>query len=75
MALTCNIGARGKALRFRIGIGLSVLAVPALGWALIHGGGLAWAAAALLLASSGFTLFEARAGWCALRALGVKTPL
>lgn len=76
MALVCNIDARGKAVRLRIGIvlgcvGLGALALcffarpPTWGWSL----------AALCIAAAAFTLFEARAGWCAVRALGLKTPL
>lgn len=29
----------------------------------------------LMLAGGAFQIFEARAGWCALRAMGFKTPL
>jgi hypothetical protein len=75
MALACNIDARGKAVRLRIGLVLLVLGFAALGWALRSGGSPQWMAAVVLLSAGGFTLFEARAGWCALRAMGVKTPL
>ncbi len=75
MALACNIDARGKAVRLRIALVLLVLGLGALPWALASGGSPQWTAAVVLLTSGGFTLFEARAGWCALRAVGVKTPL
>jgi hypothetical protein len=75
MALACNIDARGKAVRLRIALVLLVLGLAALGWALGSGGSPQWTAAVVLLTAGGFTLFEARAGWCALRAMGVKTPL
>jgi len=76
MALTCNIGAAGKAARLKIGIvgvagglGLAVLTgiglLPALGW---------WAVAASI-AGGAFTIWEARAGWCVVRAMGFKTPV
>ncbi len=75
MALACNIDARGKAVRLRIALVLLALGVAALVWALGSGGSAQWTAAVVLLTAGGFTLFEARAGWCALRAVGVKTPL
>ncbi len=35
-----------------------------------------WVALSVLLALGGvFALFEARRGWCAVRALGIKTPM
>jgi hypothetical protein len=74
MALACNIDSRGKAMRLRMGIVLaSVGAVAALAWAIPFGGSAPWAASGLLLAAGAFSIFEARAGWCAARALGFKT--
>ncbi len=76
MALTCNIDARGKAVRLVSGIALLVGgSVTTLSWALPAGGALSWAVSLGLLASGAFGIFEARNGWCALRALGVRTPL
>ena len=75
MALACNIDARGKAVRLRVAVVLLVAGLAALAWALMSGGSRQWTAAVALLIAGGFTLFEARAGWCALRAMGVKTPL
>ena len=76
MAMTCNIDARGKAVRLRIGI-ISVLAglVALVAWALPSGTGLAWYVTASLLGTGAFAIFEARAGWCALRAMGFRTRL
>jgi|TARA_B110000902_G_scaffold213873_1_gene245607 hypothetical protein len=76
MALTCNIGAAGKAARLRVGIlgvagglGLAALVgtgiLPTLGW---------WAVAASVAGGS-FAIWEARAGWCVVRAMGFKTPV
>ena len=73
--MQCNIDAKGKAIRLVTGVltlvGAAALAVliPVLGlsagwWAAVAGG----------LAGGGFAVFEARAGWCALRAMGFKTP-
>ena len=76
MALACNIDSRGKAVRFRYGVVLLFLAVVlALAWALPTGSGLGWVVAGLLAAAGGFSLFEARAGWCAVRAMGFRTRL
>lgn len=76
MALTCNIDRRGKTFRFvmgafleSIGLALGVLWffewTPA--WTI-------WPAAAIWL-SGMFVLFEAAVGWCAMRAMGFKTPI
>lgn len=76
MALACNIDAKGKAVRLRYGITLALVgSVLALLWAVPTGGAVAWLVSAGLLASGAFATFEARAGWCALRALGIKTPI
>ena len=73
----CNIDAKGKAARFLGGLGAivgslilaallatNVLAVE-LGWYAVAGG----------IFGGAFAIFEARAGWCVVRAMGVRTPL
>jgi hypothetical protein len=76
MSLTCNIDARGKAYRLRIGIvGLFVGVVLLFAWALPVGTPGAWVTTAIVLAISAFAIFEARAGWCALRAMGLRTRI
>jgi len=73
----CNIDARGKAARFVGGVagvlfGLvaaillstGVVAIP-LGWYMVGAS----------VFGGAFAIFEARAGWCVVRALGIKTPL
>jgi hypothetical protein len=76
MALTCNIGAAGKAARLRIGI-MGVAAGLVL--ALLVGIGLlpsiSWWAVAAIVAGGSFAIWEARAGWCIVRAMGFKTPV
>jgi hypothetical protein len=72
--LTCNIDARGKAVRFRSGMVLvAVGALLALAWAVPTGSTAGWVVAALLLFGGAVSLFEARAGWCVVRALGFRT--
>ena len=74
MALACNIDAVGKAARFRSGLVMLLLAViVSLAWALPTGSAVGWVVTAVLAAGGLFALFEARAGWCVVRALGFRT--
>jgi hypothetical protein len=52
-----------------VGVGLLVF------WAIPGGGVTAWVVTGCCLVCASFVLFEARAGWCALRAMRIKTPL
>lgn len=90
MAFACNIDRRGRTIRTIAGaatllIGLALLAAP-----LALGGGEPDAAtpqevagrnAALLIGGiaaccgGAFMLFEGLVGWCAVRAMGFKTPV
>ena len=73
----CNIDARGKAARMAGGratlagaaglaalLALDVITVP-----------FGWYAVAAAVAGGAFAIYEARAGWCVIRAMGFKTPL
>jgi RsiW-degrading membrane proteinase PrsW (M82 family) len=76
MSLTCNIDARGKATRLRIGIiGLFIGAALLFAWALPTGGTLPWLITTGVLVGAAFSVFEARAGWCVVRAMGFHTRL
>jgi uncharacterized membrane protein HdeD (DUF308 family) len=76
MPLTCNIDARGKFARLIYGIIMIVLGVVALlVWALPTNSVWAWIVTAILLLGGAFSVFEARAGWCIVRAMGIKTPM
>lgn len=76
MPLTCNIDAKGKRARFIFGAILIVAGGTAAAlWAAPGGGWKAWTTVGLLLFWGGFAVFEARAGWCAVRAMGFKTPM
>ncbi|MEM6258058.1 MAG: hypothetical protein AAGI37_07060 [Planctomycetota bacterium] len=75
--MQCNIDAKGKALRLIYG--LIMLAVAALIAVLMLAGVLGlgvwgWAVVAGLGLFGAFGVFEARAGWCVMRAMGFKTP-
>jgi hypothetical protein len=76
MALTCNIGAAGKAFRLKIGIA-TVFVGLVLGFVTAIGvlPSIAWVAVAGSLLGGAFSIFEARAGWCVVRAMGFKTAL
>ena len=75
--MQCYIGAKGKSVRLKMGIlalGFSIL----LSGAIITGildSDLWWYSAAAIAFGGCFAIFEARAGWCIVRAMGFKTPL
>lgn len=76
MPPTCNIDAQGK--RARLIFGLLMIAAAALAavfWARHAGGWLPWTVVAVLGAFGFFSVYEARAGWCAMRAMGFKTRM
>lgn len=76
MGLRCNIDRRGRVARFVWGVLLLALAVGILFVRALPGGSiLAWAASVVCFAAGAFALFEAWAGWCAVRAIGFKTPM
>ncbi|MCP3903055.1 MAG: hypothetical protein GY715_05400 [Planctomycetes bacterium] len=75
--MQCNIDARGRAARLAGGI---IALVAGIVLAALRGldvlpGVWPWIVAAALMAFGAFGIFEARAGWCALRAMGFKTRL
>jgi len=71
MDMTCNINARGRLIRGALGLVLMgaalllVFLLPATGWRRLL--------VLILTFGAIFTLFEALRGWCAVRALGIKT--
>ena len=76
MPRTCNIDARGKVVRLIYGIVMIALAAVLLfAWAMPTGS--LWARVVTVLCALGgaFAVFEARAGWCVMRAMGFKTPM
>ena len=76
MSPQCNIDAKGKAVRLGYGIVLLIAGVVLMfTWARPSGGWIAWTVCALMVVSGAFAIFEARAGWCIVRAMGFKTPL
>ncbi len=74
MPLTCNIDAKGKRVRLISGIVVSFIGIVLmLAWALPIGGQVPWTVAIVTLVFGAFQIFEARAGWCVVRAMGFKT--
>ena len=77
MVFECNIDSRGKAVRFRLGM-IGVLAGIFLAVSLFLAGvdlGVPWLLPLGVLGGGLFALFEARTGWCVVRAMGFKTPI
>ncbi|MDQ3441499.1 MAG: hypothetical protein M3478_14240 [Planctomycetota bacterium] len=74
--MQCNIDARGKRVRLINGIVTTVIGVVLLfAWAIRSEGWVVWATTIAVLAGGALMIFEARAGWCAIRAMGIKTPI
>ena len=75
VGMRCNIDAKGKALRLVYGLVMLAAAGALAGLVLLEvvSGGWIWAAVAGLALMGGFGVFEARAGWCVVRAMGFKT--
>lgn len=74
--MQCNIDARGKAARLIWGIILLLGGILlAVFWALPAGGWLAWTVSVVVVLGGAFAIFESRAGWCVLRAMGLRTPI
>jgi len=74
MALTCNIDAKGKKIRLINGIVTVGIALILMGfWAIPAGTIVPWVVVGIVLLSGAFMIFEARAGWCVVRAMGMKT--
>ena len=76
MPLHCNIDSRGRAARLIYGVVVVLAGVAAaVFWAMPAGSVWAWVLAVSLFAAGAFAIFEARAGWCVVRAMGFKTPI
>ena len=75
--LECNIDARGKAFRRRLGFRLLIigLIISAVFFLVDVEMGLLWLAPGGAIAGGAFAIFEGRTGWCVARAIGFKTPI
>lgn len=73
---TCNIDSRGKALRLVMGMIMCLLgAILFLAWARGSGTWWRWPIAAAPAAMGVFQIYEGWAGWCVIRAMGIKTRI
>ena len=73
----CNIDAKGKVARFAGGVA-SILAGLVVAGLLATDSislGIGWLTVAGLTLGGAFAIYEARAGWCVVRAMGIRTPL
>jgi hypothetical protein len=75
MKLTCNIDQRGRKARLRGGVVVGLCGVT-----LLVTGFLTRSLATILVGffvwfTGAFMIFEGVRGWCALRAMGIKTPM
>ena len=77
MAFECNIDQRGIRFRRRLGnILLGIGFIIGVSFFLIDiNQSYLWLLPAGLIAGGAFSLFEARMGWCAARALGIRTKI
>jgi 1,4-dihydroxy-2-naphthoate octaprenyltransferase len=75
--MQCNIDARGKAARLISGIIVAIIGIALLVFAAMDvlGGSWPWWVGGLAVAAGAFQIYEARAGWCVMRAMGFKTPM
>lgn len=74
--MQCNIDAKGKLVRLIWGLAMLAAAISLAGLILLNivGGGWPWAGVVVLALFGAFGVYEARAGWCVARAMGLKTP-
>ena len=74
MPLTCNIDAKGKLARLIYGLIMILAAIlAAVFWAWPAGHWQQWLIVSVIFIFGAFGIFEARAGWCIVRAMGIKT--
>jgi hypothetical protein len=75
VVMTCNIDARGRTIRRNSGVVCCVLGGLLLAVSLWGSTSWLWLGTGIALFAAGvFQLYESRKGWCALRAMGIKTP-
>ena len=75
--MECNIGAKGKLARLITGlmaIGFAVVLASLIMFGVLSSE-LWWYVVAAVTFGGAFAIFEARAGWWIVRAIGIKTPL
>jgi len=76
-SMECNIDQKGRLARLYTGIAAIVfgIALALLTYLSVIPATLGWLAVAGSIFGGAFAIFEARKGWCVVRAVGIKTPL
>jgi hypothetical protein len=76
MAFECNLEPRGKMLRFVMGvIFFADGMLLGLLWAWRTGSRTAWITCVIMVIAGAYMMWAGKRGWCACRALGIKTPI
>jgi len=76
MKRTCNIGAKGKLLRFTLGLGsvfTGILLISLYNFNIIISE-YTLTMGIMAITGGSFAIWEAKEGWCLVRAIGIKTP-
>ena len=75
--MECNINQKGRLARLYTGIIAIIfgIALALLTLLSVIPATLGWLAVAGSIFGGAFAIFEARKGWCVVRAVGIKTPL
>ena len=77
MAFECNIDARGKAVRMKLGIRLVIISLVLM--ALVFFGiiptPLGWILVGSSFVGGAFTIWESWMGWCIVRGMGFETKI
>jgi hypothetical protein len=76
MRMKCNIDEKGRVIRIAYGVILVLIGAILMIAALLRGGGwTTWMISIAALLLGAFAIFEGRAGWCVVRAMGIKTRI
>ena len=75
MKLACNIDQRGRKARLRGGVIAALCGIALIVAGVLAGSRTMLVIGILLLVTGAFMIFEGARGWCALRAMGMKTPM
>ena len=74
MPLQCNIDSKGRLVRLIYGVVLVLVGVILLAsWARPSQTVVPWIVSIALMLAGAFAIFEAKAAWCVVRAMGIKT--
>ncbi|MEM8875981.1 MAG: hypothetical protein AAGD32_17180 [Planctomycetota bacterium] len=76
MDTACNIDSKGRLFRGVLGsVTLIIAGILGILWAWPTGSILAWIVVVIAVGFGAMGLYQAKRGWCAARAMGMKTPI